>query len=122
MNEATAIARQVAEALGEAHQHGVIHRDLKPANVMITPKGDAKVLDFGLAKLLASSVDSTMSVAETRGLLGTPVYMSPEQALGKGVDARTDLREPRRSVLRIAGGAATVCAEQQHRCSPRDHE
>ena len=91
VNEATAIARQVAEALGEAHEHGVIHRDLKPANVMITPKGDAKVLDFGLAKLLASSVDSTMSVAETRGLLGTPVYMSPEQALGKGVDARTDL-------------------------------
>jgi eukaryotic-like serine/threonine-protein kinase len=92
VNEATAIARQVAEALGEAHEHGVIHRDLKPANVMITPKGDAKVLDFGLAKLLASDVGATtMSVAETRGILGTPVYMSPEQALGKGVDARTDL-------------------------------
>ncbi len=91
VNEATAIARQVAEALGEAHEHGVIHRDLKPANVMITPKGDAKVLDFGLAKLLAASGDATMSVAETRGLLGTPVYMSPEQALGKSVDARTDL-------------------------------
>ena len=58
---------------------------------MITPKGDAKVLDFGLAKLLASSSDATMSVAETRGLLGTPVYMSPEQALGNGVDARTDI-------------------------------
>ena len=91
VKEATAIARQVAEALGEAHEHGVIHRDLKPANVMITPKGDAKVLDFGLAKLLASDLDSTMSVAETRGILGTPPYMSPEQALGKGVDARTDL-------------------------------
>jgi Tol biopolymer transport system component/tRNA A-37 threonylcarbamoyl transferase component Bud32 len=91
VSDATAIARQVAEALGEAHEHGVIHRDLKPANVMITPKGDAKVLDFGLAKLLASGADATMSVAETRGLLGTPVYMSPEQALGKGVDARTDL-------------------------------
>ena len=78
--EATAIARQVAEALGEAHEHGVVHRDLKPANVMITPKGDAKVLDFGLAKLLSSGVEATMSVAETRGVLGTPVYMSPEQA------------------------------------------
>ena len=77
VNEATAIARQVAEALGEAHEHGVIHRDLKPANVMITPKGDAKVLDFGLAKLLAADADATMSAAETRGLLGTPVYMSP---------------------------------------------
>lgn len=91
VNEATAIARQVAEALGEAHEHGVVHRDLKPGNVMITPKGDAKVLDFGLAKLLTASGDATMSVAETRGLLGTPVYMSPEQALGKNVDARTDL-------------------------------
>ena len=91
VNDATAIARQVAEALGQAHEHGVIHRDLKPANVMITPKGDAKVLDFGLAKLLTSGIDSTMSVAETRGLLGTPVYMSPEQALGKSVDARTEL-------------------------------
>ena len=91
VNEATAIARQVAEALGEAHEHGVIHRDLKPANVMITPKGDAKVLDFGLAKLLASDVDAAMSVAATQGLLGTPAYMSPEQALGKSVDARTDL-------------------------------
>jgi serine/threonine protein kinase/Tol biopolymer transport system component len=91
VHEATAIARQVAEALGEAHEHGVIHRDLKPANVMITPKGDAKVLDFGLAKLLASGADATMSVAETRGLLGTPAYMSPEQALGTSVDARTDL-------------------------------
>ena len=91
VREATAIARQVAEALGEAHAHGVIHRDLKPANVMITPKGEAKVLDFGLAKLLASDADATMSVTETRGLLGTPVYMSPEQALGKSLDARTDL-------------------------------
>ena len=89
--EATAILRQVAEALGEAHELGVIHRDLKPANVMITPKGDVKVLDFGLAKLLASGVDSTVSVAETGGVFGTPAYMSPEQALGKTVDVRTDL-------------------------------
>jgi serine/threonine protein kinase/Tol biopolymer transport system component len=91
VNEGTAIARQVAEALGEAHERGVIHRDLKPANVMITPKGGVKVLDFGLAKLLAPEGDATLSVAETRGVLGTPGYMSPEQALGKSVDARTDL-------------------------------
>jgi serine/threonine protein kinase/WD40 repeat protein len=91
IQEATAIALQVAEALEEAHAHGVIHRDLKPANVMITPKGNAKVLDFGVAKMLALDTDATASLTETGGLLGTPLYMSPEQALGRKVDARTDL-------------------------------
>ena len=91
VKDATAIALQVAEALEEAHEHGVIHRDLKPANVMMTAKGQAKVLDFGLAKMLALGADSTMSLTETGRLMGTPLYMSPEQALGKSVDARTDL-------------------------------
>ncbi|MGA8910905.1 MAG: serine/threonine-protein kinase, partial [Acidobacteriaceae bacterium] len=90
VREATAIALQVAEALEEAHDRGVIHRDLKPPNVMITPKGQAKVLDFGLAKLLGPTA-ATHSMAETQGVMGTPLYMSPEQALGKGVDQRTDL-------------------------------
>ncbi|MGA8528431.1 MAG: protein kinase [Acidobacteriaceae bacterium] len=89
--EATAIALQVAEALGEAHEHGVIHRDLKPANVMVTSKGVAKVLDFGVAKVLGLGADSARSSAETGGPLGTPQYMSPEQALGRSLDARTDL-------------------------------
>src|ERR1700678_56399 len=93
VKNATSIAAQIAEALEEAHEHGVIHRDLKPANVIVTPKGQVKVLDFGLAKLLAvdRSVDVTVSAAETRGIIGTPLYMSPEQAEGKPVDARTDL-------------------------------
>lgn len=92
VKEATAIALQVAGALEEAHEHGVIHRDLKPGNVMITPKGNAKVLDFGLAKMLAPlGGDATTTLAETQGVMGTPLYMSPEQALGKSLDARTDL-------------------------------
>ncbi len=91
VKEATAITLEIAEALEEAHEHGVIHRDLKPANVMMTPKGNAKVLDFGLAKMLALGTDSTLSLTEARGPVGTPLYMSPEQALGKSVDARTDL-------------------------------
>ncbi|MGC2619894.1 MAG: protein kinase [Acidobacteriaceae bacterium] len=92
VREATGIIRQVAEALEEAHAQGVIHRDIKPANVMITPKGQAKVLDFGVAKLLAArGGDTTQSLVETQGVIGTPRYMSPEQALGKEVDARTDL-------------------------------
>jgi serine/threonine protein kinase/Tol biopolymer transport system component len=89
--EATEIALQVAEALEEAHEQGVIHRDLKPANVMITPKGNAKVLDFGLAKMLAAGEDNALSLTEKRGLLGTPRYMSPEQAQGMSLDSRTDL-------------------------------
>jgi eukaryotic-like serine/threonine-protein kinase len=91
VKEATGIALQVAEALEEAHERGVIHRDLKPGNVMITAKGNAKVLDFGLAKVMAGSSDGTVSLAETQGLLGTPLYVSPEQALGESLDARTDL-------------------------------
>ncbi len=90
LRDATSIVLQVAQALEEAHERGVIHRDLKPANVMITPKGYAKVLDFGLAKMLAAA-DATLSLAETRGIIGTPLYMSPEQAQGKTVDERTDL-------------------------------
>ena len=92
IKDATSIALQIAEALEEAHEQGVIHRDLKPSNVMITPKGQVKVLDFGLAKLLESrATDETQPMTETQGLVGTALYMSPEQAYGKTVDSRTDL-------------------------------
>jgi hypothetical protein len=90
VRDATAVVVQIAEALEEAHEQGVIHRDLKPANVMLTPKGHVKVLDFGLARMLASA-DATQSLIETQGLLGTPLYMSPEQALGEPLDSRSDL-------------------------------
>ncbi|HSY35981.1 MAG TPA: bifunctional serine/threonine-protein kinase/formylglycine-generating enzyme family protein [Acidobacteriaceae bacterium] len=91
VERATSIILEIAGALEEAHEQGVIHRDLKPGNVMITPKGHAKVLDFGIAKLLAPlAPDATVSM-ETGFLIGTPLYMSPEQAQGNSVDARTDL-------------------------------
>jgi Tol biopolymer transport system component len=91
------VARQIAEALEAAHDKDIVHRDLKPANVKITPGGKVKVLDFGLAKSVAvSAADSeaaTVTGSATRegSVLGTPAYMSPEQARGQSIDKRTDL-------------------------------
>ena len=101
IEEAIPIARQIVEALEYAHDRGIIHRDLKPANVKLTPEGNVKLLDFGLAKALDDSPDGaglspnspTLSLAATRAgvILGTAAYMSPEQAKGKPVDRRADI-------------------------------
>ena len=93
VSEALYIARQIAEALETAHEHGVVHRDLKPANIKITPEGTVKVLDFGLAKAIqrAESPPQTAGLSHEGIVVGTPAYMSPEQARGKPVDRRADI-------------------------------
>ncbi len=105
IDEALPVAKQISEALEYAHERGIIHRDLKPANIKITPEGNVKILDFGLAKALditaASSSGSgsalqnspTLTAAATQAgvVLGTAAYMSPEQAKGKNVDRRSDI-------------------------------
>ena len=100
--EAVAIAAQIAAALEVAHEQGVVHRDLKPANVKLRADGTVKLLDFGLAKVLATRTDGSGEAAATitalppnagggGAVLGTPAYMSPEQARGLPVDKRTDV-------------------------------
>jgi eukaryotic-like serine/threonine-protein kinase len=99
LEEALPIARQIADAVEAAHEKGIIHRDLKPANIKIARNGVVKVLDFGLAKVWDGAAQSDLSRSSKltathlgeRTILGTPAYMSPEQARGASLDPRTDI-------------------------------
>ena len=104
IDEARVLAKQIAEGLEAAHEKGIMHRDLKPANVKVTPEGQVKVLDFGLAKAFDTEAGTTSSAAELSHsptmsrqateagiILGTAAYMSPEQARGKTIDKRADI-------------------------------
>ena len=102
VDEALPVAKQIAEALEAAHDHGIIHRDLKPANIKVRPDGTVKVLDFGLAKAMEpvgagtsnaslSPTITTPAMTQAGVILGTAAYMSPEQAKGRAADKRSDV-------------------------------
>lgn len=97
LQESLEIAAQIADALAEAHSHGIIHRDIKPQNIMITTRGQAKVMDFGLVKVISeggavvSEADTQSQLSESGTILGTVPYMSPEQVRGEVLDARSDI-------------------------------
>jgi serine/threonine protein kinase len=104
--QALAIAAQVAEGLGYAHQAGVVHRDIKPANIMVVSDGPVKITDFGIARMRASA-----DLTQTGVMLGSPKYMSPEQVIGKRADHRSDIFSLGVILYEMLTGAAPFSGE-----------
>ena len=91
LKQALSIGMQCAAALGTAHQAGIVHRDIKPENIMVRPDGVVKVVDFGLARIIKAASEKSLDATQTGHIMGTPRYMSPEQARGQKPDARSDI-------------------------------
>ena len=109
VDDAIDIANQVAEGLGRAHEAGIMHRDIKPENIIITPRGEAKILDFGLAKLSTRS-----SLTKEGAIAGTISYMSPEQLNGQDVDHRTDIWSLGATIYEMLTGRLPFEGEYEH--------
>jgi serine/threonine-protein kinase len=99
--QALSVLSQVGSALAKSAQAGIVHRDIKPENLLVTPAGEVKVADFGLARML----DDDLELTQEGMTLGTPLYMSPEQAAGKPVDVRSDLYSLGATVYHLLAGS-----------------
>jgi hypothetical protein len=104
LSDVVRLGKQAALALGAAHERGIVHRDFKPANVMLSEAGEAKVTDFGIAKLEAASAQTDTKLTQAGTVMGTPTYMSPEQARGEEVGPPSDLYSLGATLYEMASG------------------